>query len=282
MIYNKPMPISPTQIADFRAVVRDYYQQHGRHDMPWRQPESDGSFDAYKIMVSELMLQQTQVGRVIPKFQQFLKLFPDVPSLAAAPLAAVLATWSGLGYNRRAKFLHQAAQQVVADFHGTFPDIITQLTTLPGVGPNTAGAIAAYAFNQSVVFVETNIRTVYIHHFFADREAVTDMQLVPYIQATLDTDNPREWYWALMDYGSYLKQSSGNLNKLSKHYSVQSQFAGSARQIRGQIIRELASNSLSRAELEHRVTDVRLPAILLDLEREGLICQAGNTFSLPG
>lgn len=276
------MPISPTQIADFRAVVRDYYQQHGRHDMPWRQPESDGSFDAYKIMVSELMLQQTQVGRVIPKFQQFLKLFPDVPSLAAAPLAAVLATWSGLGYNRRAKFLHQAAQQVVADFHGTFPDIITQLTTLPGVGPNTAGAIAAYAFNQSVVFVETNIRTVYIHHFFADREAVTDMQLVPYIQATLDTDNPREWYWALMDYGSYLKQSSGNLNKLSKHYSVQSQFAGSARQIRGQIIRELASNSLSRAELEHRVTDVRLPAILLDLEREGLICQAGNTFSLPG
>jgi A/G-specific adenine glycosylase len=274
------MSLSNTQITDFRAVVYDYYREHGRHDMPWRQPEADNSFDPYKILVSELMLQQTQVSRVIPKYHQFLELFPNVQALAEASLAAVLTAWSGLGYNRRAKFLHQAAKTVVDDFGGSFPRASEELMRLPGVGKNTAGAITAYAFNLPSVFFETNIRTVYIHHFFADKANVSDKDLLPYLEATVDGENPREWYWALMDYGAFLKQSVGNLNKLSKHYSRQSRFAGSKRQVRGQVIRELSLRQLSAAEIKEVISDERLESVLADLEREGLVVLRGDTYLL--
>jgi len=259
------------ELTSFQNIIWDYYRQHGRHDMPWRIPELDGSFDPYKIMVSEIMLQQTQVTRVIPKYLTFIHQFPTSVSLAAARLGDVLTAWSGLGYNRRAKFLHQAAQAIQTEFDGVFPHSLDSLMRLPGVGKNTAGAIIAYAFNQPLVFVETNIRTVYIHHFFHDQMGISDTEIIKLIDATLDRQQPRIFYWALMDYGAYLKQAVGNLNKLSKAYTKQSTFQGSLRQIRGQVIRLLTSQPHTRASLAAQITDERLPTVLADLTREGLI-----------
>lgn len=262
-------------LKQFQQIVWDYYHDYGR-DLPWRRPEADGTFDPYKIMVSELMLQQTQVSRVIPKYLQFLKVFPTTESLAQAPLADVLRQWSGLGYNRRAKFLWQSAQQI----RGSFPETLDELIKLPGIGTNTAGAILAYAFNQPVVFIETNIRTVYIHHFFPGQIDVTDKQLLPLLEKTLDAEHPREWYWALMDYGSYLKTTVGNLSQNSRHYAKQSTFHGSKRQIRGQVLRELAGTNKTFSQLKTTIQDERLRAVLDDLTKEGLIQYNNHDYSL--
>lgn len=259
----------------FQQTVWDYYHDRQR-DLPWRQPEADGSFDPYKIMVSEVMLQQTQVSRVIPKYEMFLVKFPSAQVLAKAQLADVLRVWSGLGYNRRAKFLWQAAQVI----DGTFPDTIRGLSALPGVGVNTAGAIMAYAFNQPVVFIETNIRTVYIHHFFTDRTDVHDKELVPLIEATLDAENPREWYWALMDYGVFLKNTVGNASRGSRHYTKQSTFQGSKRQIRGEVLRQLNYGPMEMSEIRARISDERVDEVLHELSKELLISQTGTSFHL--
>ncbi|HWT55883.1 MAG TPA: hypothetical protein VN031_02520 [Candidatus Microsaccharimonas sp.] len=272
--------MSTEQITDFRQIVWEYYGQNGRHQLPWRVAGADGHFDPYMILLSELMLQQTQVNRVLPKYQLFLELFPTVEVLADASLAAVLTAWSGLGYNRRAKFLHQTAKMIMQQFAGVFPDTQAELVKLPGVGKNTAGAILAYAFNKPVVFVETNIRTVYFYHFFPGREAVTDGEVVQLVGETLDQDNPREWYWALMDYGSWLKGSGTKLSMLSKHYIKQSKFEGSKRQIRGQIIRLLALQDLSLAEFEPQIPDSRLASVLTDLISEGLIAKTNQKYHL--
>lgn len=255
--------------------VWQYYQQHGR-DLPWRQPEADGSFDLYKILVSELMLQQTQVGRVIPKYTDFLVRFPTAQTLAQAPLASVLQAWNGLGYNRRAKYLHQAAKQIVA--HP--PQSLDELMALPGVGYNTAAAITNYAFNQATPFIETNIRTVYIHHYFADRSDVTDKELLPLVVQTIDHEHPREWFWALMDYGSHLKTNLGNFSNRSRHYSKQSAFEGSRRQVRGQVIKLLAQQPASIKTLARQITDQRLKSVLADLCQEGLITKNQTNYRL--
>lgn len=263
--------MSNARISKFQQIVWEYYDAHGRHDLPWRLPEPDGTFDPYKIMVSEVMLQQTQVPRVIPKYLQFIAQFPDVQSLAAAELGTVLRAWSGLGYNRRAKFLWQAARLVAGEHAGVFPRTETELVTLPGVGKNTAGAIAAYAYNQPTVFIETNIRTVFIHHFFAAAAQVSDAELTPCIRAALPPHSVREWYWALMDYGTHLKQTQGNLNKLSKHYVTQSPFAGSRRQLRGAILKRLGDSPATREELLHYADDARTPEVVAELVAEGLV-----------
>lgn len=272
--------MSESELKSFQKIVRDYYAAHGRHDMPWRIPEPTGNFDPYKIMVSELMLQQTQVARVIPKFMAFLGQFPDAETLAQARLGEVLTAWSGLGYNRRAKYLHQAAQTIQREFDGVFPSSLDDLMRLPGVGKNTAGAIVAYAYNQPVVFVETNIRTVYIHHFFHDQIDIADTTIIKIIESTLDRQNPRAFYWALMDYGAYLKQTVGNLNKLSRNYVKQSTFQGSLRQIRGQVIRLLTVEPRSTGALAQAIDDDRLSIVLEDLIREGLIVQADEQYRL--
>jgi A/G-specific adenine glycosylase len=255
----------------FQELVWNYYHDFGRHNLAWRQPEPDGSFDPYKIMVSELMLQQTQVQRVAPKYQEFLRLFPEVATLAQAVLGDVLRVWTGLGYNRRAKFLHQSATMVMTDFGGVFPTDTAQLVKLPGVGINTAGAIATYAYNQPVVFIETNIRTVIIHHFFDDQMGIADKGILELAERTLDREHPREWYWALMDYGSSLKKSVGNVSRQSKTYAKQSTFAGSKRQIRGQVIKLLGNGALPQAELISKIADERLKTVLADLLDECLI-----------
>jgi A/G-specific adenine glycosylase len=265
----------------FEAAVWEYFRAHGRHDLPWRRPQSDGGFDPYRILVSEIMLQQTQVSRVIPKFEAFTTRFPDVPALAEAPLAAVLTQWSGLGYNRRAKFLWQAAQRVRQEHGGQLPKSSAELVKLPGIGPNTAGALLAYAYNLPTVFIETNIRTVFIHHFFAGQQGVDDRAILELVARTVPED-ARHWYWALMDYGTHLKQTQGNLNKLSKHYTVQSRFAGSRRQVRGQVLQLLHDRSQQEAGLAQVIADERLPAVLADLVGEGMIEYVRGRYKLPG
>lgn len=268
------------KIAEFRKTVWDFYREHGRHELPWRLPEVDGSFDSYKILVSEVMLQQTQVPRALPKYEEFLAKFPNVSSLARAKLGEVLAVWNGLGYNRRAKFLWLAAQTIEQKYAGTFPRTAQELQKLPGAGPNTAGAIVVYSFNQPEVFIETNIRTVFIHHFLKDQRDISDKVILELAKETLDYEWPRVWFWALMDYGSYLKQTVGNLNWASKSYAKQSKFAGSRRQLRGTIIRALLEKPYKADELAKLLPDERLPAVAAELADEGLIRKTGERFSL--
>jgi A/G-specific adenine glycosylase len=268
------------EIAEFQTVVWEYYRHHGR-DLPWRVPEADGNFDPYKTMVSEIMLQQTQVSRVIPKYQQFLDHFPTVEQLAQANLGEVLKIWSGLGYNRRAKFLHQAAQILTREANPEFPQTLNTLSKLPGIGKNTAAAILVYGFNQPVPFIETNIRTVFINYFYHDSDLVSDKLLLPLVEDAIDHENPREWFWALMDYGSYLKSSVGNISRQSKHYVKQSKFEGSARQIRGQVLRLLAAKAQTPSDLAIEITDQRLPGVLQALEKEQLIIRKNSHYQLP-
>lgn len=272
------------QLTGFQDTILEYYRHHGRHDLPWRQPEPSGAFDPYKILVSEIMLQQTQVPRVLPKFKEFTQLFPTFQTLAAAPLADVLKAWSGLGYNRRAKFLWQAAQAVTDDYKGELPRTSAELVKLPGIGPNTAGALLAYAFTIPAVYIETNVRTVFIHHFFADREEVHDRDILELVARTLP-DDARTWYWALMDYGTHLKQTVGNLNKLSKHYTVQSRFAGSKRQLRGEVLRQLAAGPKTTNQLVQVLADSRAQLVLDDLTSEGMVVRTESSnphYKLPG
>lgn len=267
------------RIAEFQRTVLAYYAEHGRYDLPWRIPEHNGAFDPYKILVSEIMLQQTQVPRVLPKFLAFTAQYPSFAALAAAPLGAVLKAWSGLGYNRRAKFLWQTAQAVVSEHGGQLPDTFPELMKLPGIGVNTAGAVLAYAYNKPVVFIETNIRTVFIYHFFNGEEAVHDRTVADMVAATLP-DDAREWYWALMDYGTHIKQTVGNLSKSSAHYAKQSAFAGSKRQVRGRVLKLLGERSMTFDELAAHIADERLPAVLNDLITEQLITKHANCYWL--
>lgn len=249
---------------------KDLVWQRGRElyrDMPWRR-----NIRPYYVLVSELMLQQTQVARVIPKFEAFIASFPNEQSLAEAELADVLRLWQGLGYNRRAKFLHAAARMITDEFQGVFPRGQKDMVRLPGVGKNTAGAIGAYAFNQTTIFVETNVRTVYLHHFFSDRNDVPDADIADRLGATIDFEHPREFYWALMDYGSWLKQNGVRNNSQSKHYKKQSPLEGSVRQVRGQIISALAVTGLPESDLRTMLdADDRFELALEGLKRDGLI-----------
>lgn len=263
-------------IPEFQEIVWNYYRRHGR-DLPWRTPEPDGSFDPYKVLVSEIMLQQTQAPRVVSKYHEFLRQFPNLTALAEAPLSAVLAAWSGLGYNRRAKYLHEAAQHLATKPQ---PWSLEDLVACKGVGPNTAAAVLVYAYNRPLAFVETNIRTVFIHHFFGDQTDILDNALLPSVQQALDREQPREWYWALMDYGVHLKATVGNMARLSKHYAKQSAFVGSKRQVRGRVLRLLKEQSLPREALARYIADERLEAVLQDLLREGLITEKSASLYL--
>ena len=259
---------------EFQEVVWTHWRKHGRLHLPWREDPNP-----YNVVVSELMLQQTQVDRVIPKFLEFIERFPDFSTLANAPLSDVLITWQGLGYNRRAKYLHELAKEVAS--LGALPDTLKELVKLPGIGINTAGAILAYAFNRPVVYIETNIRTVYLHHFFADRFDVDDKELLPIIEQTLEHDEPHAWYGALMDYGTYLKRQGFGRNNASKHYKKQSRFEGSVRQMRGAILRALAQGWLTRDTLKKAVDgDERFDLALGQLEQERLVIHEEEQYKL--
>ncbi|MGB3023584.1 MAG: hypothetical protein WBB39_02145 [Candidatus Saccharimonadales bacterium] len=267
------MELSPRNRDDFRDTVWQYYAHHHRA-MPWRDDCS-----LYAVLVSELMLQQTQVSRVLPKFAEFMRRFPSIETLAEAPLSEVIVAWQGLGYNRRAKYLHEAAKLVVDQGASRTVDALIKL---PGVGRNTAGAIMAYVYDEPVVFVETNIRTVYIHHFFADHHDIHDRDISNLVKQTLDHEHPREWYWALMDYGAYLKLTDNRLSQ-SRHYKKQSPLEGSVRQMRGHILDVLRRAPIDRHdtddELQH---DERFNAACEGLLRDGLIVMTSTKITLSG
>ena len=247
--------------------------------MPWRKTK-----DPYKILVSEVMLQQTQVERVMPFYAEFTKHWPSVRALAVAPLAEVLKSWQGLGYNRRAKMLHATAKEIVTNHAGKFPSSAEELEKLPGIGSYTANAVAAFAFNQDAVLIETNIRTAILHEFFPKKKQVSDAQITKILGKLLPKGRSREWNLALMDYGAYLKRSGIKLNAKSKHYTKQSQFAGSNREARGAILKELAKGPLTEPRLAGLLGDDRrtqLAAALAALRTEGLVQKNGRVFTLP-
>ncbi len=255
-----------TQDKAFIDVLWKYYDQHVRI-MPWRLPEHDGSFDFYKILVSEFMLQQTQVDRVTPKFNAFIQNFPTLQHLANATLEAVLLNWQGLGYNRRAKYLLETAKYLQQNGLPKSPE---ELTRCKGIGINTAAAIFTYAYNQPYIFIETNVRTVYIHHYFNDQTNVPDPDLLGVLSRTIDMAQPREFYWALMDYGSFLKRSGIKSHTKSKQYAKQSVFKGSVRQLRGEVLRQALHKPKVQGLID-RINDSRLPIVLEQLQLEGLI-----------
>lgn len=262
----------------FVDTIWEYYTHAGRHDLPWRR-----THNPYHILVSELMLQQTQVSRVIPKYEAFIKRWPTIQKLATAQQSAVLGAWQGLGYNRRAKFLLQCAQTITAAHAGVFPATRKELEGLPGVGPYTAGALLAFAYNTPVFLIETNVRRVYLHHFFPDQENVPDTAIYPYLEKTLPKQRTREWYSALMDYGTHLKQTLKNPNQRSKHYSKQSTFKGSNREIRGAILKVLVDSELSLSELKTNLntfTAHRVEQQVMNLLKEGLVQKKDDTLFL--
>lgn len=250
--------------SELQALVYDHYHKHGRHELPWRQTR-----DPYAILVSEVMLQQTQASRIAPRFTRWIERFPTWHSLAKAPLQEVLQEWQGLGYNRRALNLQKLAQTVAKT---GLPSDRAGLEALPSIGPYTAGAVRAFAFNEPEVFIETNIRRVFLHHLHPGEEGVSDVQLMPEIAEALDRGNPRDWYYALMDYGAWLKDQVPNPNRRSKHHSVQSRFEGSRRQVRGLALKLVSEHGRVRVRDLQDLQGVEVAvSVLEELEKEGFV-----------
>lgn len=279
-------------LAAFVVSVRD----HGRElyrDLPWRD-----SRDPYAVLVSEVMLQQTQVARVLPLWERWLDRFESFEALAASPLPPVLEAWQGLGYNRRAVALKRAAEEVVLRFAGTCPSDEAQLRSLPGIGPATAAGVRAFAFDLPSAYLETNVRTVFLHELFADADAVPDREIVPLVEAAmrLATEagaSAREWNFALLDYGAHLKRTMPNPSRRSAHHTRQSAFEGSRRQKRARLLRAVMALPGHPAEqyaavLEEAETRADRAApdpdevmgLLGELEREGFLTQADGVWSV--
>ena len=251
--------------------VLDYYKTHKRV-MAWRDIS-----DPYKIFISEMMLQQTQVERVKIKYTEFIKKFPTLKHIARAKKEEVLKVWQGLGYNRRALFIKKACEEIVENHKGIFPKEYTTLLSLPGIGPSTAGAIIAFAYNQEIYFIETNIRAVLLYFYFKGRENVSDSVLLEKLkEITPKNIPPRDWYYALYDYGTYLKKSLGKqktvLHKQSKHYSTQSKFEGSFRQRRARVLKmKLKKVSHIKIQKELKLTNEEFKKVTTSLKKDDLI-----------
>ena len=272
------------EINSFTRTVWKYYKDHGRHDLAWRKET-----DPYSIVVSEIMLQQTQVVRVIEYFDDWMKIFPDWNTLSQALLRDVLLQWQGLGYNRRGKYLHDISKIVIDIYEGVFPDEKSDLRSLPGIGPYTQAAIEAFSFNKPSILIETNIRTAVIYHFFKNHSGVTDTEIESilnrcYKPSTKAYKNPRQWNWALMDYGNHLKGEIGNLNKMSKTYAKQSRFEGSRRQLRSQVLKHvLEKKEINSQKIISRFPNKRpeeINDLLGELVKEGMIQRKNNLWKV--
>lgn len=259
------MKLNKKQISDFQKKVRVEGKRNFRI-FSWRE-----TMDPYRIFISEMMLQQTQAERVIEKYNVFIERFPSVESLACASLKSVLGIWNGLGYNRRAKYVHDAAKIIVRKYDGIVPSNAEALLELPGIGPASVSAIRAFAFNAYEPYVETNVRAVFIHHFFNDKKQVSDSEIVSAVEQTADKKRIREWYWALLDYGFTLKKNHPNPSRKSETYAKQSKFEGSERQIRGQVIRLLLTGSKNACQIKNVLSDNRVEKVLNGLVKEGLV-----------
>ncbi len=269
------------------AFVTHVWEQGAEHEreLPWRDID-----DAYAVLVSEVMLQQTQVVRVEQYWPRFLDAFPTIEALAQGSVAQVLSLWQGLGYNRRALSLKRAAEQVMEAGSGQLPDTFDELVALPGIGPATAAGVMAFAHQKPSVYVETNVRAVFIHALFPDEDKVPDAALLPYVADTADVDDPRHWYYALLDHGAALKRSGINPTRASTSYSRQSAFEGSRRQKRAELVRivlaaeggiplEEARRLLDAMEAEHgrgAVDDALFDSLVSDLVSEGFMHADGD------
>lgn len=261
------------EVQKFQNEILTYYRTNKR-TMPWRDISNP-----YKIFVSEMMLQQTQVARVKTKYAEFIKKFPTLKSVAQEEKSEILKIWQGLGYNRRALFIKRACEEIISKHKGIFPKDFETLQTLPGIGPSTAGAICAFAYNQPVYFIETNIRAVLLHFFFKNKEKVSDKEVMEVLKkVTPQHTDSRDWYYALYDYGTYLKKTLGKnkakLHQKSKHYNKQSKFEGSFRQKRARVLKlKLSNASISDTEILNTLslTPQELEDVLFSLDRDGLI-----------
>ena len=268
----------------FVALVRHQGENLYR-DLPWRNID-----DAYGVLVSEVMLQQTQVVRVQRYWQRWMSLFPTVDALAAADTATVLETWQGLGYNRRALALKRACEQCSAEFGGRLPQEAEELVRLPGIGPATAAGVIAFAYNRPSVYIETNVRSVFLHELFPDAQDVSDKQLAPYVADTCPDVGARNWYYALLDYGAHLKTQVANPSRRSSHYARQSAFEGSRREKRSFILKCVlaAPEGIACAEVRrlldahereasrNAVAPELFDSILADLQAEGFFRREGD------
>lgn len=256
-------------------------------DLPWRNID-----DPYAVMVSEIMLQQTQVARVEKYWQRFLALFPTLDALASAETSLVLEMWQGLGYNRRALSLKRTAEICSAEHGGRLPETLEELLALPGIGKATAGGILAFAYQKPALYLETNVRTVFIHELFPGRQEVSDKEIEPHVQRTCSAEDPRAWYYALLDYGNYLKQTLPNPSRRSKHHTKQSKFEGSRRQKRAELVRfVLAQHQATLPEMVAALTQFEesqgrgapteelVQSIVSDLVKEGFFAQEGSSYS---
>ncbi len=266
-------------IAAFQAIIKHHYATRGRK-FPFREPAHYG--DPYKVLVSEVMLQQTQADRVVDKYLAFVRAFPDFKALAGASNEAVLKAWVGLGYNRRALALKQIAEAVVSKHGGKLPSSVDALDEFPSIGPNTAASIATFAFNAVVPFIETNVRAVYTYFFFSGNPSVKEEAILDVVAQTLDNSNPREWYYALMDYGVLLKKAGKDPSRLKGDKLKAATFKGSDRQVRGKILKSLLA---SPKRIEAIAADVcdgkdRVSRLLVQLEKEGFLERVGSIFSV--
>ena len=279
------MPSSkPSRRRLGREALRAWYVPR-RRAYPWR-----GSHDPYAVWVSEVMLQQTQAGRVVPAFRSFLRRFPTVRALAAAPRRDVVREWGGLGYNRRAVRLSEAARAIVRDHAGRIPRDPATLRELPGIGPYTAAAVASLGFGEPVAAVDTNVRRVVARvHLGVEGHDVPARELWALADAWLDVDDPVTWNQAVMDLGREVCRPNPRcgvcpLARVCRFHLAgsiaargprrQGPFAGSSRQVRGAVVRALRSHpSLTRTRLadETGFPPERIDAAVRTLTADGLI-----------
>lgn len=278
-------PEEAPELAAFTRTVREQGKLHYR-DLPWRNID-----DAYAVLVSEVMLQQTQVPRVLPRWERFLSRFPTVDALAAAATSDVLEEWQGLGYNRRALALKRACDICSAELGGQLPETDLGLQELPGIGPATAAGVMAFARNRPAVYLETNVRTVFLHELFPGQSGVPDRAIEPLVALACPDEDPRAWYYALLDYGAHLKATVPNPSRRSAHHARQSAFEGSRRQKRAELVRcvlaepgitaeaLLASlNETERAAGRAEVDGETFRSITNDLVAEGFFREEGDRF----
>jgi len=249
----------------FAKRVLTWYKKYGRHDLVWRH-----NITAYSILVSEIMLQQTQVSRVLPKYTLWMKKYKTLSKLANAPLQEILVLWQGLGYQRRAKALLAIAKSTKQ-----LPTTEKELLTLPGIGTYTATAILAFAYNTFGFMLETNIRTVLIDEFHTKKSTVPDTLLKKDLDTLMKLPSVKKvgariWYWALMDYGAHLKVNGISHNARTESYTKQTSYKNSFRKVRAEVLFAITHN-------EALSQDERVPAVLKELHTEGFI--TGSTRS---
>ena len=184
----------------FSLPLLNWFTEHGRKNLPWQHPN-----EAYRVWISEIMLQQTQVLTVIPYFERFITVFPDIKTLSEASEDAVLAQWSGLGYYSRARNIHKTAKIIWEKYRGKFPDELTTLISLPGIGPSTAAAIASLAFNQPTPILDGNVVRVLARYFMVDGSpelSVVKKKLWELAALCMTTHHCAEYTQAIMDLGA--------------------------------------------------------------------------------